>query len=71
MDSGARMKKLGAEIILSVMFIPFVVWVTSSLYAVQAKADRVVAIEEKIDYIYKYLLENGVKNESRTNQRNP
>lgn len=55
------MRKLGAEVILGVMLIPFLVWVTSSLYSVQAKADRVIAIEEKVDYIYKYLLENGVK----------
>lgn len=61
MATGVVMRKLGAEVILGVMLIPFLVWVTSSLYSVQAKADRVIAIEEKVDYIYKYLLENGVK----------
>ncbi len=53
------MKKIGAELILSVIIAPFVVWTVSSIYAVQAKADRVIAVEEKIDYIYKYLLEKG------------
>lgn len=50
-------KKLGAEIILSVIVAPFIIWTVSSIYAVQAKADRVIAVEEKIDYIYKYLIE--------------
>lgn len=53
------MKKIGAELILSVIVAPFIVWTVSSIYAVQAKADRVIAVEEKIDYIYKYLLEKG------------
>jgi hypothetical protein len=53
------MKKIGAELILGVMIVPFIVWIISSIYSVQAKADRVVAIEEKIDYIYKFLIEKG------------
>jgi hypothetical protein len=53
------MKKLGAEFILAgiSLGIGFFVWVTVSIYSVQAKADRVIAVEEKVDYIYKYLIE--------------
>lgn len=50
-------KKIGAEIILSVIVAPFIVWTVTSIYSVQAKADRVIAVEEKIDYIYKFLIE--------------
>jgi len=53
------MKKIGAEMILTVIIAPFVIWTVSSIYAVQAKVDRVVTIEEKIDYIYKFLIEKG------------
>jgi hypothetical protein len=55
------MKKIGSEIILiCIGFIAtFLVWVVVSIYSVQAKADRVVAVEEKIDYIYKYLIEKN------------
>lgn len=55
------MKKIGAEFILGAMMLPFVVWTVSSIYSVQAKADRVIAVEEKVDYIYKYLLEKEKK----------
>ncbi len=53
------MKKIGAELILaSIGFgIGFFVWIVVSIYSVQAKADRVIAVEEKVDYIYKYLIE--------------
>lgn len=55
-------KKIGAEIILGAMILPFVIWVVSSIYSVEAKADRVTAIESKVDYIYQYLIEkNGSK----------
>lgn len=50
-------KKLGAELILGAMVLPFVVWTVTSIYSMQAKADRVIVIEEKVDYIYKYLIE--------------
>lgn len=53
------MKKIGAEAILAIMVLPFVVWVVTSIYSVQAKADRVIAVEEKVDYIYKYLIEKN------------
>lgn len=54
-------KKIGAEIILTgIGFLAaFFVWVTASIYSVQAKADRVIAVEEKVDYIYKYLIEKN------------
>lgn len=51
------MKRIGAEIILTVMILPFCAWIVTSIYSVQAKADRVIAVEEKVDYIYKYLIE--------------
>lgn len=51
------MKKLGAEAILIGMLIPWIGWASLSLVATSAKADRVIAVEEKVDYIYKYLIE--------------
>ena len=54
------MKKAGAELILTAigLGISFFVWIVVSIYSVQAKADRVIAVEEKVDYIYKYLIEH-------------
>lgn len=56
---GIDIKKIGAEIILMAIGAVglFFIWVTVSIYSVQAKADRVIAVEEKVDYIYKYLIE--------------
>ena len=53
------MKKIGAELILAgiTLGITFFVWVITSIHSVQAKADRVIAVEEKVDYIYKYLIQ--------------
>lgn len=57
-------KKIGAEIILSAIIAPFVIWIVSSIYTLQARADKVdveikrtLSIEEKVDYIYRYLIE--------------
>jgi hypothetical protein len=52
--------KKGAEFILFGIGLTatFFVWVVVSIYSVQAKADRVIAVEEKVDYIYKYLIEH-------------
>ena len=57
------MKKIGAEAILVgiTLGISFWVWVTASIYSISAKADRVIAVEEKLDYIYKYVLEHDKK----------
>jgi len=55
------MKKIGAELILGTMIAPWVVWATVSIFSINAKADRVVPIEEKVDYIYKYLIEKDKK----------
>lgn len=54
-------KKLGNEIVLLTIgsLGAFFIWVTVSIYSAQAKADRVIAVEEKVDYIYKYLIEKG------------
>lgn len=54
-------KNKDTEIILTAsgFAIAFLVWVVSSIYTVQAKADRVIAVEEKVDYIYKYILEKS------------
>lgn len=49
--------KLGAEFILSVMVLPFFIWIVVSIFSLQAKADRVLGIEEKVDYIYRFLIE--------------
>lgn len=54
-------KKIGAELILTAMLLPFGIWIVTSIYSVEAKADRVAAIESKVDYIYKYLLEKNNK----------
>lgn len=53
-------KKVGAEIILfgAGLTISFFIWIVVSIYSVQAKADRVIAVEEKLDYIYKYVIEH-------------
>lgn len=58
------MKKIASELILiGIGFIAtFWVWIVISIYSIQAKADRVVAVEEKIDYIYKYLIEKNKEN---------
>jgi uncharacterized membrane protein len=52
-------KKIGAEVILFGIGagITFFTWVVMSIFSVQAKADRVIAVEEKVDYIYQYLIE--------------
>lgn len=62
------MKKLGAEVILSVICLPFAVWIVTSIYSLQARADKqevrietAISIESKVDYIYKYLLETKEK----------
>lgn len=60
------MRKIGAEIILIgiASTISLFVWIVSSIYSISAKADqaektaqRAIVIEEKVDYIYKYLIE--------------
>ena len=53
------MKKLGAELILIGIGggITFFTWIVFSIFSIHAKADRVIAVEEKVDYIYKYLIE--------------
>lgn len=50
--------------VVSIGLIPFSVWVVSSIYSNEAlankaleKSERVIALEEKIDYIYKYIIE--------------
>jgi hypothetical protein len=55
------MKKIGAELILVGITagISFFVWIVVSIYSVQAKADRVTAIEAKVDYIYHYIIEKN------------
>jgi len=57
------MKKIASEfILLGIGFVAtFWIWVVVSIYSVQAKADRVIAVEEKVDYIYKYLIEKERK----------
>lgn len=51
--------------IVTIGLIPFSVWVVTSIYSNEAlankaleKSERVVSLEEKIDYIYKYIIEN-------------
>lgn len=56
------MKKIGAEFILGVMLIPWVAWATVSIVNASTKVERVIAVEEKVDYIYKYLIEKGKNN---------
>ena len=51
------MKKIGAEAILLGMLMPWIAWASLSITSTTAKADRVIAVEEKVDYIYKYLIE--------------
>lgn len=58
-------KKLGAEAILTIMVLPFVIWVVTSIYSLKSEAQvttekvsRTLAIEAKVDYIYQYLIEN-------------
>lgn len=60
-DEPSSFKRIGAEfIILGIgAGISFFAWVVMSIYSVQAKADRVIAVEEKVDYIYKYLIEKN------------
>lgn len=55
-------KKLDELLVVFItMVLGFFVWVTVSIYSTQAKADRVIAVEEKLDYIYKYVLEHSKK----------
>lgn len=56
-------KKLGAELILTVMTLGlgYFIWITTSILSFEAKADKVLRIEEKVDYIYKYLIEKKEK----------
>lgn len=39
----------------------FVAVIFGTMATLSAKADRVIAVEEKVDYIYKYLLEKKEK----------
>ena len=59
-------KKLGAEAILTVMVLPFVGWIITSIYTLKAdaqenkvKIERAISIEAKVDYIYQYLIEKN------------
>lgn len=63
-DSFGPVKCLNKDIgIVAISFIvAFTVWVIASIYSVQAKADRVIAIEEKVDFIYKFLINKTEKN---------
>jgi hypothetical protein len=54
-------KKIGAEFILGGIMLPWVAWATINIFSNSAKADRVIAVEEKVDYIYKYLIEKDKK----------
>lgn len=53
------LKRLSSEFVIFILGLgmAFIVWVTASIYSTQAKADRVIAVEEKVDYIYKYIIE--------------
>ena len=53
------MKKIGAEAILIGMLIPWMAWASMKITNNEAKADRVVELIEKVDYIYKYLIEKN------------
>jgi hypothetical protein len=53
--------KFGGEIILGSIILPWAAWATVSIFSNNAKADRVIAVEEKVDYIYKYLIEKDKK----------
>lgn len=54
------MKKLGAEMILTVMIIPFVIWVTSSIFDLQASSSNyeqdMREVKEDVKFIREYLI---------------
>jgi hypothetical protein len=53
-------KKLGAEMILTVMIIPFVIWVTSSIFDLQASSSNyeqdMREVKEDVKFIREYLI---------------
>lgn len=53
--------KIGAEFILSAIVLPLLIWIVVSIFSLQAKTDRVISIEEKVEYIYRFLLEKDRK----------
>lgn len=61
-------KKIGAELIITVIISPFIIWTVSSIYSLEAetkvlneKSLSIISIEQKIDYIYQYLIDHKEK----------
>lgn len=56
-------KKLGAKLILTAIGsgLAWSTWATMMIKDNEAKADRVISLESKVDYIYKYIIENPKK----------
>lgn len=54
------MKKIGAEVILTVIILPFLVWVVTSIYDLQAASGNSEAdikeIKEDVKFIREYLI---------------
>lgn len=54
------MKKIGAELILTAIAIPFLIWVVSSIYTLQASSGNSEAdikeIKEDVKFIREYLI---------------
>ena len=54
------MKKIGAEIILGVMIVPFLIWIVSSIYTLQAASGNsesdIREIKEDVKFIREYLI---------------
>jgi len=56
-------KKIGAKLILTAIGsgLTWSTWVTITIKDTQAEVKRVISLESKVDYIYKYLIENPKK----------
>lgn len=61
--SGTWIGCIDKEYIIAIVAyaVVFTAWVIGSIYSTTAKADRVIAIEAKVDYIYSYLIERKGK----------
>lgn len=55
------MKKIGAEVILTVILLPFLIWIVTNIFSLQASTgnteENIKEIKEDLRFIREYLIE--------------